>query len=217
MARNKDEPLVYNSFEELLGILAEERRKSLKKRKSVKIILVIYGLMFCLFLLAAVGKHHNFSGFGGMGGLVSMIAGMYAVSEKQRKGMQALAAFEDVRAVPPLLTALEYHDQNMKSVAADTLPGLLSRLQASDAFLLTPEHHAILNRVLKSDMGMKTPVVVRLRVAVLQALQQVGDVSSLPLVAEMAAGKGKPQNSRKSDARPRSVCRSYKCAPKTSV
>lgn len=192
MARNKDEPLVYNSFEELLGILAEERRKSLKKRKNVRIVLAIYGLMFCLLVLLAMFRHVNISSFiGAFSGTTGMIAGMYAVSEKQRKGVQALAAFGDVRAVPPLITALEYNDKNMKAVAADALPGLLSRLQASDAFLLTPEHHAILNRVLKNDLSMKMPVATRLRVSVLQALQQVGDVSSLPLVAELAEGKGK--------------------------
>ena len=116
MGRKKDEPLTYNSFEELLDILAEERRKSLKKRKNVKIILALYALAFCLFVLAAVLNHHNFSGFSGMSGLVAVIAGMYAVSEKQRKGMQALTAFEDVRAIPPLLTALEYNDKNLKAV-----------------------------------------------------------------------------------------------------
>ena len=191
MARKKDEPLAYNSFEELLDILAEERRKSLQKRKNSKIILAIYASIFCLLMaLVAVG-HVNAHGFSGLSGFIGVIAGMYAVSEKQRKGVQALAAFEDVRAVPPLITALEYNDRNMKATAADALPGLLPRLQASDAFLLTREHHAILNRVLKGDVGMKATVAIRLRVSVLQALQQIGEESSLPLVAEMADGKGK--------------------------
>ena len=191
MTHNKDEPLVYNSFEELLGILAEERRKSLKSRKNVKIILAVYTLFFCLLVLVAVVSHHNLSGFSGMGGFVTVIAGMYAVSEKQRKGVQALAAFEDVRAVPYLIAGLGYKDQKSQVTAANALRGLLPRLQASDAALLTPEHHALLNRALKSDLELEKPGPARLRVAVLQALQQIGGVSSLPLVAEMAEGRGK--------------------------
>lgn len=192
MGRKKDEPLVYNSFEELLDILAEERKKTLKKRKNVQIVLAIYGLMFCLMTLAMIFTHAHFSGFGGMfGGLGAMIAAMYATTEKQRKGMQALTEFEDVRAVPHLITALEYNDSSVKVIAANALTGLLPGLRASDAPLFSKEHYAILNRALKNDLNMKTPVAARLRIAVLKALQQVGDGSSLAVVEEMAVGKGK--------------------------
>ena len=58
--------------------------------------------------------------------------------------------------------------------------------------MLTPEHHAILEprpeeRHEHEDASGST----HLRVSVLQALQQVGEVSSLPPVGEMAEGKGK--------------------------
>ncbi len=192
MRRRKDEPLVYNSFEELLDILAEEQRNSLRQRKNRRIVLAIYGLVFFVIMLLLVLTHSHFAGIGNLfSPLVSIVAGMFAVSAKQRKGVQALATFDDIRAVPFLVTALGYKDQNSQVAAANALSGLLPRLQASDAALLAPEHHAILNRALKNDLELKKSGTVRLRIAILQALQQVGDESSLPIVEEMAEGKGK--------------------------
>ena len=192
MARKKDEPLVYNSFEELLDILAEERRKSLKRRKRVKIVAAILGLVFCLSMLMATVQHVHFSGFSSvLNVLPGIIAGMYALTAKQRKGLQALAGFNDIRAVPHLITALEYTDGSVKLTAANALPSLLPRLQASDAALLNRGHYAILNRALKNDLKIYKTNVTQLRVAILQSLQQVGDESSLPIVEELAEGKGK--------------------------
>ncbi len=192
MRRKRDEPLEYESFEDLLNILAEEQRNSLGRRKNRRIVLAVYGLVFCVIMLMLVLAHIHFAGVGNLiGPIVGITVGMFAVSAKQRKGIQALATFNDIRAVPFLVTALGYKDQNLQVTAANALCGLLPRLQASDAALLKLEHYALLNRALRNDLELKRHGAARLRIAILQALQQVGDASSLALVEEMAEGKGK--------------------------
>ena len=98
--------------------------------------------------------------------------------------------FDDIRAIPCLIEALEYNDPAMQAVANDQLPLLLARMQASDAPLLTKEHHTMLNKVLKLKVPRKRTLTLHLRVATLQALQQIGDASSLPIVEELANGNG---------------------------
>ena len=214
----KDEALVYDSFEQLLEILANERRKSLKRRKMVTVGVVLY-ISIILFMMLIIGLSHGNPG--SMAGMLNSIGGIcaavFAVSQTQRKAVQALANFDDIRAVPCLIEALDYNDAAMQEVANEQLPGLLARMQASDADLLTKDHHTILNKVLKTNLPrnksrksfMRTAISKRfikailgssrydsgLRMAILQALQQVGDESSLPVVEELAEGNGQAKKS----------------------
>jgi hypothetical protein len=190
MAKKKDEPLVFDSFEELLEIIAEERRKSLKNRKQAKRVLAFFVCLIAAIVMISVVTHHNIP-IGGFFGFTGVFAGMYAATQTQRKGVQALAQFEDVRAVRPLIEAMEYNDKEMKAVAIEKLPVLLPQLRASDAGLLSKEHYAMLNRILNTDLNTRKPAAARMRIAVLQALQQVGNESSLPVVEDLAVGKGK--------------------------
>ena len=186
----KDEPLVYNSLDELLALLTEERRKTLRNRRIAKVGLGIYLGFVILMLVVGIASHsHGFGGMGGMfGGFTGIIASMYAATNTQKKGVQALAEFDDLRAVPRLIEMLEYKDTDIKVDAAMLLEKLLPKLKATDAPLLTPEHHAILNRILAGKIGLKQDKTELLRVATLQALQQIGDASSLPFVIELANG-----------------------------
>ena len=208
-----DEALVYDSFEQLLEILADERRKTLKRHKKVVFHIFLY-VSFIVALMFIIGLAHGNPGmlsglFSSIGGI---IAGTLVVSQTQRKAIQALTNFEDVRAVPYLIELLGCTDPATVAVANEQLPLLLVRMQASDASLLTKEHHTILNKVLQTNFLSKTgrknlmtiPIskrffrdlsdarhyVPRLEVAILQALQQIGDASSLPVVEELAEGNG---------------------------
>lgn len=196
----KDEPLVYNSLDELLALLKEERQKTLKRRRYIKIGLSIYIVLLILMLIDGImTSFHGFNGMGGMfGGLSGLIASMYAATNAQKKGVQALAEFDDLRAAPRLIEMLEYNDNGLKIDAATLLEKLLPKLQASDAPMLTPEHHAILNRLLAGkvalagkDKALALTSTAQLLTAILTALQQVGTESSLPVVTELAEGKGR--------------------------
>ena len=190
----KDEPLAYSSLDELLALLAEERKKTLKRRRIAKIFLSLYLSLFVVMLIGAVLRQfHGIGGiFNGFGSFTGMIAGMYAATNTQKKGVQALAEFDDLRAAPRLIEMLEYNDNSLKADAATLLEKLLPKLQASDAPMLTPEHHAILNRVLMGKVIAFAPnPTIRLLTAILTALQQVGTESSLPVVIELAEGKGR--------------------------
>lgn len=196
MARGRrvkqEEPLVYNSLDELLALLAEERQKTLRNRRNAKVVLGIY--LSIVILVLVVGIATNFHGFGGLGGMfggfTGMIASMYAATNTQKKGVQALATYDDLRAVPRLIEMLEYTDNDLKIDTVMLLEKLLPKLKASDAPLLTPEHHAILNRLLAGKLRLKPHDAALLASRVLSALEQVGDVSSLPFVEQVAEGKG---------------------------
>ena len=195
MRRRKDEPLVYDGLEELLEILAEERRKSLKKRKRVFVGISIYISAILLLMIVMALSHGNPSGMlGQIGSITAILAGAYAATQKQQKAVQALAQFDDVRAVPRLIEMLEYTNKGLKTDAANILLKLLPKLQNSDAALLTQEHHAILNRALTGKVALDKAWRQQMQVAILNALQQVGNESSLPIVEELAAGKGKAKD-----------------------
>ena len=196
----KDEPLVYNSLDELLAMLAEERKKTLKRRRAAKIFLSLYLSLFVVMLIGTLTRGlHGVGGiFNGFGSFTGMIVGMYAATNTQKKGVQALAEFEDIRAAPRLIEMLEYNDNALKTDAATLMVNLLPKLQASDAPMLTPEHHAILNRLLAGkvtlagkDKALVATSTAQLLTAILTALQQVGTESSLPVVTELDEGKGR--------------------------
>ncbi len=198
--RKKEEPLVYNSLDELLALLAEERQKTLKRRRNAKIGLSIYlGVVILILIDGILTNFHGFGGIGSMfGSLSGVIASMYAATSTQKKGVQALAEYNDLRAAPRLIEILEYNDNSLKADAATLLEKLLPKLQASDAPMFTPEHHAILNRVLAGkvalagkDKALALTLTAKLLTAILVALRQVGTESSLPVVTELAEGKGR--------------------------
>ncbi|HLL80518.1 MAG TPA: hypothetical protein VKT25_13515, partial [Ktedonobacteraceae bacterium] len=75
-------------------------------------------------------------------------------------------------------------DGNTNRSAAILLTGLLPRLQASDAILLTETQRAALGYALTSNVGD-----ARFLIAALKALEQVGDSSALSVVEKLAAGR----------------------------
>lgn len=106
------------------------------------------------------------------------------VSRSQHQAAFLLAKhFDDISVVGPLTEALEYRNRAVREAAATSLIRLLPRLQATDTDLLTFAQRGNLHRALLRDN-------VELALAILSALEQVGDGRAIPNVQKLASGFG---------------------------
>jgi hypothetical protein len=163
----------------LLAVLAEERRKRRIRRRWITGGL----LAWIAFMLALAIFLKDFASLNSLGWMSGVISAAYAASQAQKRVTKELAEFEDIRSVGPLAEALEYQDRALKAIAEDKLKRLLPRLQASDAGLLDEEQRKCLYRALR---GRDTNLIL----AVLKALEQIGDEQAVPFVQKLANGEG---------------------------
>ena len=99
----------------------------------------------------------------------------------------ALARFDDVAGIGPLIEALEIPDPAVQRALSASLPRLLPRLRASDSHLLNPMHRRLLRALLLHSPNTKNyaerrPIII----AALRCLEQVGDESFLETVESIA-------------------------------
>jgi hypothetical protein len=106
-----------------------------------------------------------------------------ALTSKHRELASRLAKLDDVQAVGPLAEALEWPDKYIQRIAARALTRLLPRLHASDAALLNPAQRACLYHKLKMENARTQE---NLLIAILKALQQVGDQNAVSYVQALA-------------------------------
>ncbi len=105
---------------------------------------------------------------------------------QEAKSRSILESIKDLRLVGPLAQALDAEKTTHQSYIAGALCRLLPRLQASDASLLNKEQRACLNslltrRRLRHRHGGKVLIL-----AILKALEQIGDKDALPAVQKLA-------------------------------
>jgi hypothetical protein len=131
--------------------------------------------------------------------------------KKYRPLAQTLVDLNDIRAIGPLIDALKVEDKQCHAIAKEGLIQLLPRLQPSDAELLTAEQRRLLwcklswpIQGIKGNLLTLSPDAYRtevsFRIAILQALAQVGDSNALPLVERLAQGKAKTEELRQIQA-----------------
>ncbi|MBM3496053.1 MAG: hypothetical protein FJX72_17290 [Armatimonadetes bacterium] len=101
-------------------------------------------------------------------------------ARKRRETVSALGRFSDKRAVNVLALAYQSGDDSTRKVAAEGLVRLLPLMTASDARLVDERGMAALISILRWNH-----VKVRLYVAVLKALQQIGDARAIPAVEKL--------------------------------
>jgi hypothetical protein len=126
---------------------------------------------------------------------ITFLIGMRKVAVRWMKTSDAMAKSADVRMVGPLIEA--YSSLNLaeyRDPVREALIRLLSRLQSSDARVLTEEHRHALNRVLGSGTLSSGKENNRLIIAILKAYEQVGDESALPFVERLAEGEKAGKN-----------------------
>jgi len=98
--------------------------------------------------------------------------------------MNNLANISDLRIAGPLVEIVALEESIANKMAAQLLTRLLPRFRASDAKLLTDGQHTALLRTLN-----RTNATPEYFVAVLKALEQIGDARALPVVESLATGR----------------------------
>jgi hypothetical protein len=122
----------------------------------------------------------------GLWGVLAVLATQlhrFCLSPKQTEAARKLATHDDVRGVGPLAEALEWPDSDIQMVASRALTRLLPRLQATDAGLLNAAQRANLYRKLNPYQSGHH---VELQLAILKAMEQVGDEAAVPYVQRLA-------------------------------
>ena len=135
------------------------------------------GMVACAFLYIIVG-------------LILDIAVDTAVMGRDKRLTRQLARYDDRRAVGLLLEALRYHDETVTMAATAALIRLLPQLHSSDRHLLTLEHRTFMNGLMEANVLLGPPAKSPLILAILKALEQVGDVGALRVVKKLANGEG---------------------------
>jgi hypothetical protein len=104
------------------------------------------------------------------------------LTSKHRAKARYLAGLNSVQAVGPLAEALDWPDMHSRRIAIEALTQLLPRLHATDAALLNPAQRAALYRTLTmTNAGAHSKFLV----ALLKALEQVGDQAAIPSVENL--------------------------------
>lgn len=106
-------------------------------------------------------------------------AAVDAAAGSRQKAASELAKINDPRAVSVLAVACRDGDPDTRTVAARGLKNILPRLQARDAAHITPEGMEALIALLRMADAS-------LGVAILKALEQVGDARAIPTVERLA-------------------------------
>jgi hypothetical protein len=118
-------------------------------------------------------------------------------SRRQKEAAQKLACHDDPSTVAWLVSFLAWSDRDVQAASIRALTRLLPRLRASDAYLLEGEWRQRLYETLNSDYVRREPDFV---IAVLKALEQIGDAAALPYVHHLAQGSPRTANRKRVQA-----------------
>ena len=171
----------------LLALLEKETADRRKRRRGIAVVFAAYFALVAamIFIPMMFGHKPLFQVFSQFGTMTAVIGGSLAVSAAQKNATNALAEFDDPRAVGWWVLALGYGDKKIAESARVKLTALLPKLSATDSHLLDAEQRAELYKAL----GART-YTVDLQLAILKALEQVGDEKAIPPVEKLATGEG---------------------------
>ncbi len=175
-----------NAVGPLLALLSEERKRKNRNRPIVRVLFLVLGalyLLLCLYWASPI----MWSLIPVQAVVMVWIARLLASSRLQNGATHALALLDDIHAIGPLAEALEFRDlyaySGTASMAEKALTRLLPRLQTEDAAMLDEEQRSCLWRILANN---PYPEHKDLTVAILRALERIGDDEALPTVQFLA-------------------------------
>jgi len=170
-----------------LKLLEQEEKRHQQPGMRIGFLAASWGIIvpFTVFQLWHSLTQHHWP-YGVLWGLVTLLGTQLhrlSLSPTQTDAARKLAKHNDVRGVGRLAEALEWPDPDIKIVAARALTRILPRLCATDAGLLSSGQRTILYRRLSSCHSDERS---DLQIAILKALQQVGDEAAVPHVERLA-------------------------------
>ncbi len=189
-----------NAIPALLAALEREANTYRRSRNLYRGLWGFMGSLFTLYMLfgvykgVAYGDWGAFSDWSSFLSFTGVLGGTGLVTQSHKNAVSKLVEFNDIRIVGPLLEARDRNDASVQEVSERTLIRLLPRLTASDSPLFNAEQLACMNRALKSKNS-------EFVVAVLKALEQVGDDTHLEQVERLAHQRtGNPFQERMRDS-----------------
>ena len=190
----------------LLELHEAEKKRS--KRLHFRLLLPVSGLQTFSFSLTA----NHFSGWkraivflSGFGGALLCAAILQSVSRTTALSLlsDAICKCDDVRALPFFIATVE--NTALNGSQEEMLHRLLGLLRMKDSGLLQERHRKFLNRYLLR----REEYNAFLKVAILEAYQQVGDESALQTVERLIAQRVGEYNGREE----RVHCAAEECLP----
>jgi len=102
-----------------------------------------------------------------------------------------ISAYENVRAVGPLISALFLRNKVARTQVARVLKRLLPKMRPEDKSLINKEQRLQLNLYLGRSAAALLPDDNELSLAILKAYPAIGDDSEITIVRRIAQGKGR--------------------------
>jgi hypothetical protein len=176
----------------LTAFIAFERQNRRRRIKSASISLIV---LYCTLIAISIFTKQSHL-FGMFGAFTGVMAGAAAFSRSYKSGVVALTRLENTDSVGELVSALEIQDREVQQIVRPALIRMLPKLRASDAKLLDDSSKQTLRRFLKGKFSGRTVSTgayetdALLRIAILDALKQIGDSSFIEIVKDIANGDG---------------------------
>lgn len=120
--------------------------------------------------------------FAGLGAAASQLHRL-TLTERHKLLARKLSKLDDVRCIGRLAEALEWPDATINQFAIAALTRLLPRVRSTDSVLHTARQRGNLYRMLNLSHARKHAEFL---IAILRALEQVGDATAIPYVEQIA-------------------------------
>ena len=177
--------------------ISVQRRKQKRMQFATNVTLTLALLSFLIGVLTFFSVTSNFPSSSGIYLFLSCFASavflLFATApfasraqralEGQESRILALAEINDLRAIGALLELMQASKGKMRETPRTALLKLLPALRASDFAAMNLAQ----KRALTGSLNFDDP---ELALAILKALQQVGDASTIPQVEKIAKGRG---------------------------
>lgn len=142
-----------------------------------------------LGFLATEAWQHGKAELAGLYALAFLLAPLlhrHAMLPRHERALRELERITDLRSIGRLAEALSWPDERATRRVGRALIPLLLQLRASDSRLLDDRQRDCLHAVLRMDRARRD---ADLQVAILTALEQVGDTRAIPHVAALAEAR----------------------------
>ena len=181
---------------DLQALIADDARR-IRQCRALQIYSSMTAILLYLafFVYERISGHHPVNDLAVLGAITAIIMGYYA----QTRAKEAIRNIDALGIPQTVGVLLEVYGANGRFILGDTRPTLtrlLPRLQATDASLLTPGQRKLLYTILSSSdryPWYKSYWSADLKIAILSALEQIGDEKAVPHVAKLARTARNPQ------------------------
>ena len=167
-----------------LAVLRQSHGKQVKVGSSIyrSMIFTIWAVMV-LSLTRILSIHSILAipfvviGFG----LLNVYHDIKSLSNEDENSAEILVQSDDIRVIPELIYILRWHNPTLRMLAQETLTRLLPQVQPGDIELTLTTSDILFSQLKMAHVNSKPEFVL----AILQALEQIGDVRALKFITPL--------------------------------